>query len=123
MPDKDLNEQRKSRRRSARIGTFAALRPHFARLGQVIDINRDGLAFQYIADGEQTTGEFELDLFMTDNGFRLSALPCHVVYDVEMQSNLLKSFMASRRCGVRFGRLTESQRSMLEHFLSLYAAD
>ena len=62
MAGEKFNERRKEQRFQAKERVFAFPEQHVCELGQIIDISRDGLAFQYIDDREPSTGSFTLNL-------------------------------------------------------------
>ncbi|NVM21601.1 MAG: PilZ domain-containing protein [Desulfobacterales bacterium] len=119
---KKLVERRKDKRFQVKEGALAVLRPHPAKLGQIIDISRGGLAFTYIAGEGKPTGSFELEIFFSDNGFHLDKIQFETVSDFEIREVPFSS-ITMRRCGVRFGELTDNQVSQLEHFLRSYTLD
>ena len=78
------------RRRNARVSpkemTFVAMRPEFSKSGELLDISRGGLCFQYLRrlnhEGNVKTS-LKIDIFIINNGYYLPKVPCTLIYDVE----------------------------------------
>jgi hypothetical protein len=56
MDSKKVVEKRKHKRFRSKDLAYAAFGSKAMKIGQIIDISLGGLAFQYIADGDQITG-------------------------------------------------------------------
>ncbi len=108
-------ERRKFRRLLPQELTFAALRPHFNRLGKVKDISKGGLAFEYILSETQYVDSSEIDVFVSSDRFYLRRIPSKIVYDIKMVEEYQS--LERRWCGVQFGDLTEEQADKLDSFL------
>ena len=119
MAGEKFNERRKEQRFQAKERVFAFPEQHVCELGQIIDISRDGLAFQYIDDREPSTGSFTLNLFMHGNDFCVKKLRVRTTSDISLEEDY-ESFITTiqlRRRGVQFLDLSEEQLSQLDHFL------
>jgi hypothetical protein len=116
-------ERRQFTRFIAVENAFAALRPHFSKLGTIKDISRGGLAFEYLALETRGGDESALDIFLTGNGFYLARIPCKVVYDTQVikDEGKFQYLIEIRRCGVQFGELTPDAADQLAVFLTNYA--
>lgn len=87
----DFIERRKHQRFKAQKHAFAVLESNFAKLGLIINISRGGLAFCYIACGgktTQTTGSFEVDIFLSGNDFYLKKVSAKIVSDSEVDNKI-----------------------------------
>jgi hypothetical protein len=113
----ELGERRNQKRFRVLEGAFAVFRPQFTKLGQITDISRGGLALRYPITGNHSKGSFELDIFLSGNGFCLERVPIKTVSDIQMAKRFSTSSIPMRRCGVQFGELTKSQISQLEYFI------
>jgi hypothetical protein len=114
-------ERRKYKRFRVPKNAYVLLRPNGTEVGKIIDISPEGLSFDY-AGSEQLSSELsELDILITDNGFRLNNLPYKAVSSIETYESPLGS-VSKKRCGVQFGGLTQSQISQLKHFIERYAS-
>jgi hypothetical protein len=113
------DERRRLRRCFPRNTAFAVLRPHFTKLGKIKDINRDGLAFHYIAHQEQKRDSSDIDIFLSGDRFYLSKIPSEIIYDIKIveENNVFLDAFETRRCGLKFGELTRDQALQLEFFL------
>jgi hypothetical protein len=138
-------DRRKHPRYSAKTGTFALLRSTsialskiqdmsmgeigFAvikskpvKMGQIIDINTKGLAFDYIERQGEAMQVFKLDILLAQDAFYLGKLLFKPVFDHVTDSDLPVNSFTIRRCGVQFGELTAYQKSRLEYFVSNYTS-
>lgn len=114
---KDIVERRKNNRFQVKIGAFVALRPHHTKLGQISDIGMGGLSFHYMANEELSNREFDLlDIVVTGSDFSLEKVPFETVSDFKINKVPFSS-ITIKRCSVKFGDLTENQRSQLEYFI------
>jgi len=117
-------DQRKNPRFLVQGDVIAALRDGFTKIGKVKDISIGGLSFEHIQDETSNQESFERNIFLLVNEFCLSKVPCRVVYDIplhtpdEYQAFLIQ--FITRRCGVKFGALSEDQRTLLDSFLKTY---
>jgi hypothetical protein len=134
-------ERREHPRYSAKVGTFALLRATsialskipdmsmgeigFAvikskpvKMGQIININMKGLAFDYIERRGDSIQVFKLDILFARDAFYLGKLLFKPVFDYAVDSEVPGSSFAIRRCGVQFGELTAYQKSRLEFFVN-----
>jgi hypothetical protein len=106
--------------------TFAALGPSFTKVGRIRDIGISGLAFEYLTDDEPGLENSQVDIFTRGDDFRLSRLPCSIVYDIPLEKPAggiaSTGRLVHKRCGVSFGRVTEIQKRQLENFIRIRAA-
>jgi hypothetical protein len=109
-------ERRKHIRFSVAEDTFVALRPHYYRIGKVLNISIDGLAFTYMVDGKPPGPSFELDLFLADRTFFLKEVPFRTISDVPHDGGP-SGFIETRECTVQFENLTSHQKNELESFI------
>ena len=115
--EKQQAERRKNLRFRVREGAFAVLRPDCNVVGEIIDISKGGLAFRYIAGEEQPGGSSGLDILFAGGSFRLPEVPFETVEDFEMPDEFSSPLTSTRRCGIRFGKLTHEQLSALKSFI------
>ena len=116
-------ERRKLIRFLAPENTFAVLRPNFRTIGRIKDISIGGLAFQYLTDEKPGFEYSRVDIFIREEEFHLSELPCKTVYDIPLAGDADTRASAGglihRRCGVQFGVIDKDDFTQLEIFLSL----
>ena len=123
MERKKLAERRKLKRFQVKDGAFAVVRPEFTRLGQIINISYEGLAFQYPVTANQENGASELDIFLAGDGFYLENMSFEAVSDRRATRKSSKGFLPLRRCSVRFKDITSSQTVLLEYFIQNHTKD
>ena len=111
------DDRRKDRRFSVQEGVFAALRPHFKKLGKVHDISLNGLSFDYISNGSRSKGHLEVDLFGKKQKFYLGHVKCRVVSDSGISDHTPLSSVMISRLSLEFEELTDEQRSKLKHVI------
>ncbi len=118
-----LVERRRGTRFRVENGCFAALFPRFAVVGQIMNVSRGGLAFDYLASEARTNGPSQLQILLTDHSFCLKTVPFRTVSDFAIPREFSFGSITLRRCGVQFGELTRSQRLDLEYFIRFYTSD
>jgi hypothetical protein len=114
------------RRRSVRLNpkelTFVVVRPEFSRSGELLDVSRGGLCFQYLRSlnpGGDVATSLRIDIFTINNDYYLPKVPCTLVYDVEDKkgAKLFPMRLEFRRCGLQFGKLTHEQTRQVDLYL------
>jgi hypothetical protein len=100
---------------------YAALGPSFSKIGRIKDISIGGLAIKYLTDEDTTLRNSHVDIFIREEEFFLSKLPCKIVYDVPIESfaNPQPSGLTHKRCGVQFHQFTNRLTKRLEGFLKV----
>lgn len=119
----EIVERRSHKRFQAEDGAYAAVRPQYDKIGQIIDVSRGGLAFRYLASGSHEDESFEMDIFLIGDGFHLDKVPFKTVLDQEIPKRLCPGPQTMRRCGVQFGELTQMQALELEEFILKHTMD
>jgi len=117
MDGKGIANKRKHTRFRSQDLAFAAFGAYSKEIGEIIDISMGGLAFLYIADGDQINESRELEIYLANNGFHLKEVPFTTISDFELTSEFPTSFIIMKRCGVQFGELTQTQVSQLGYFI------
>jgi len=115
--DKKGTERRRYERYKLKDRFFITFRPHFDRVGWLIDISKGGVSLEYsaIQDYSTLTETVNVDIFSAPKSFRLSNLSCQVAYDSRADRG--KSFfetIETRRCGLVFGDLSQDQTAQLD---------
>lgn len=123
MEGKKLAERRRLKRFKVQDGAFAVFRPESTKLGQIIDISHEGLAFKYPVTALQENGASELDIFLTGDGFYLENMSFETVSDRRATRKSSKGFFPLRRCSVHFKDITSSQTALLEYFIQNHTKD
>jgi hypothetical protein len=118
------NDKRRDIRFVAGEDVVVVLPDKVSKIGRVIDIGQGGLAFELIDDAESRWEFSRRDISLWVNEFRVSDIPCKMVYDIPVQPpaeyELLSFHIKTRRCGIQFESLTENQRGQLEFLLKTY---
>ena len=113
-------ERRKHRRFRAETGAVAVFRrpwPDSSKLGQIIDISMDGLAFRYTADRERLHGSYQLEIVWGDCSVRCENIPFKDISDLNTRNEAPLDSVELRRGRVQFGELGPDQISKLEYFI------
>ncbi|MFC1814264.1 hypothetical protein ACFL03_16395 [Thermodesulfobacteriota bacterium] len=113
---KDLVERREHKRFKAKEGAFAVLTSD-NKLGQIQDISKSGLTFQYIGHGEPSSGSTEMEIFSTVYDFYLNKVPVKSVVDIEVDSNIPFSSVPIKQLKIQFGEMTPIQSTLLDYFI------
>ena len=117
MAEANKTERRKNRRLRIPQTAFACLGGRSTVLGQIMDIGMGGLAFHYSGSRERTRVKSLVQILTADCSFTSDKLPIKTVWDTAIPLQYSFAPLPVRRCGVRFKRLTASQRSNLKHFI------
>ena len=119
----EVVERRKHKRFRVDEGAYAAVRPHYDKIGQIIDVSRGGLAFRYLVSDSQEDASSELDIFLIGDDFHLDKLPFKTVSDQKIPEGVSPGSQTMRRCAVQFGELTQIQALKLEEFILKYTTE
>jgi len=116
-------ERRQAPRYALRTDFYLAFRPGLDRVGRIKDVSRSGAAFEYpVYDEYHQAAAVEVDIFAPEAGcFLLLGVPCQVVYDVGIDHGTESTFQ-TRRCGLRFDRLSVQHRDQLQLLLGKFAS-
>ncbi len=91
------------------------------RVVKVRNISKGGLSFEYLSDNGGKEAAFKLDIFLSENGFHISDLPCRTVYNISVSKPYIyqtfSQTFTARQCGVEFVELCEEKISQLNFFL------
>lgn len=113
-------DRRRSERFPVADEVFLTFRPHFERIGNVKDISKTGISFEYLSFEESEAVEYvDVDIFSASEGFYITRVPCRVIYDIRKEPAFLLQDAETRRCGLEFGQLTEQQISAFSSFFHL----
>ena len=92
----------------------------FPVMGDIVDIGMGGVSFHYVARGKPRYKPSHLDILLTEGGFHLYRVPLETFsWDFDMESERSVGF-TTRRSGVKFGNLTDNQKSDLRHFIQFH---
>lgn len=105
--------RRKLKRHRVREGVYAMINEDTSIMGEVIEINRRGLSFNYHFDERLVPVSSTIDIIYLNDDFRLPEIPYTRITDLRITKEV-------RRCSILFGDLTESQSSQLRLFIKKY---
>lgn len=114
-------ERRASQRFYVKDGAYVYLGSQSETLGQIIEISASGLSFLHLSGKEPLEGPSELVIILADRSFYFEKMPCSIVSDMDVCTELFMGSKTVRRGSVQFGELTNEQTSQLEHFIRNYA--
>ena len=118
MTDTKTNvEKREHKRFKAQKDTYAALVNGSTRVGQILNICKDGLAFSYIGQEAPITGWHKMNMFMSGNRFYLKEVPFKAISDFHIDAEVPFSTVLMKQCGGQFGELTDGQICQLKYFI------
>ncbi|MFC1813752.1 hypothetical protein ACFL03_13790 [Thermodesulfobacteriota bacterium] len=118
----DLVERRKHKRLKAKEGVFALLTSD-NKMGQIQDISKSGLTFQYIGHDEPLSGSTEMEIFSTVYEFYLKKVPVKSVVDIEVDGDIPFSSVPMKQLRIQFGAMTPIQSGLLGYFLQHYTLE
>lgn len=119
-----MTERRQVKRFAVPDNAFAVLHSNSIIVTSLIDINMDGLAFEYMIDSDdQIENARELDIFCADDDiydFHLQNVPFEITSQeaVSVADHVVP--LKKMRYGVKFGKLNREQLSRLQHFVRNY---
>ena len=117
MIDKKGTERRQYERHELEDRFFITFRPHFDRIGWLTDISKGGVSLEYstIQEYPPLIENVIVDIFSAPKNFRLSNLPCQLVYDSRVdRGKCFIETIETRRCGLVFGDLSQDQTAQLD---------
>ena len=120
MESEEVIEKRRHKRFRSKESAYASFGNHAMKIGQIVDISMGGLAFHYIADGDQINGSRKLEIYLAHNGFHMREVPFNTISDFILPSEFPISTIIMRRRGVQFGELSEQQVSQLGYLIQNY---
>lgn len=119
-------EHRKQKRFKVKSGAFASFDPQDVRMGQILDISKNGIAFKYVSYETDNKEANDLSISIPDDGFKIEKIHLKKVIDQNYDSDLgdeeERAFEHTifNRCSVEFGDLNMTQRAMIKYFIKNY---
>ncbi|MGD8343563.1 MAG: hypothetical protein PVI38_18560 [Desulfobacterales bacterium] len=102
---------------------FAVIKSKPIKMGRIINISTDGLAFHYIDRKRGSNSLFKMDILLASDAFYLDRILFKPVFDFEITSEIPLNSFSIRKCGVKFGEMNQRQRSQLEYFICNHTVD
>ncbi len=106
---KNLPERRQDQRFKVKSGTFKSE----SKSGDIVDISMGGLSFSYVDSANWTDETFDCGMLMGENDLCLEDIPLKIISDCAINRGL----SITRRCGVKFEKLTPKQMAQLEYYI------
>jgi hypothetical protein len=97
---------------------FAVIKSRPIKMGQIINISKNGLAFDYIERQSKTIEVFKLDILFAEDAYFLGKVLFRPIFDYAIDAEIPFNSFIIRRCGVQFGELTSQQESKLDYFVN-----
>jgi hypothetical protein len=102
---------------------FAVIKSKPIKMGQIINISKDGLAFHYIDRQEASNSLFKMDILFAQDAFYLDRLLFKPIFDIKIATDIPLNSFTIRKCGVQFGELSAHQQSRLAYFIRNHTLD
>ena len=116
----DLTKKRQHKRFKGKKGLFGVLTSGNNKRGQINEISKSGLTFQYIDNGEPLNDPIEVEIFSTVHDFHLRKLPIKSVTGIEADNTVPLISVPMRKLNIQFGRMTHIQSKLLDYLLKKY---
>lgn len=111
-------DRRKSKRHKIKDVAFAVLTSGLdEELGQIVNISRGGLAFEYFVGSRRIRDAKYLDIMLTKNEMHIREIRVLTICDFEIENKLPFSTIAKRRQSVCFESLTTEQERQVRHLI------
>ncbi len=118
--------RRKYSRFNVKDNVFAVIKPYYNKMGQIIDINKTGLSFQYIdctEESDDLAESSELMIFLNKGDVYLDGIPVKIASNFDVDDTFYYNSNPKKRIGIQFGELSFNQIVHLEYFILNYAND
>ena len=120
--------QRKMARYAVKTGASVLFKKSFAfglfkhrivHSGTIIDISLTGIRAEYTT-ATVWSGDFDkMFIVTTDNNILIQDIPCKIISDRKVRSLQNGTFV--RRCGIKFGNLSDYHKLQLSYFIQKYS--
>lgn len=97
---------------------FALIKSNPLKMGEITEISRGGLSFNYIENEEKLSNFKELDIIFAEKEFHLRRLPFIAVKDTALHDEGPFNALSMKRLTVQFKKLTHRQKQKIEHLLT-----
>jgi c-di-GMP-binding flagellar brake protein YcgR len=113
-------ERRRHTRYPVQRKAYALLKIQESKLGRIVNISKGGLAFRYMTARKRLKDTLDIDIMITDNGFRLDNIRVRIISEHEVADEGPFSFLKIRQLGVEFADLSQEQDARLDYFIQKY---
>jgi hypothetical protein len=113
-------ERRQHIRYRVNDDAFAIINPEPVKLVPILDIAMDGIGVYVNNEDKWLKGATKIEIMVADCSFYLENLPFEAISASKASPADSNNILDGRRCSLKFGRLTSSQRSDLKYFIRNY---
>jgi hypothetical protein len=110
-------ERRRHARHKVQNKALAALASSPSVAGHIINISEGGLSFRYVSSQKRSEESPRLNLLEAGERMSLKTLPFKCVWDLPTSDVFASNTITIRHCGVKFGDLTDDEKSELTEFI------
>lgn len=110
-------DRRKYKRIALKQGAYAAISPNSFKIGQIKNISRGGLLFNYLAPEHPPQAQVENHLFLSSSNAYVSKLPFKSINDRPVHSCETNENPSMRERSIEFGKLTLLQMIILNKYI------
>jgi len=89
-------------------------------LGQIVNIGRGGLAFEYFVGSKQIRNAEYLDIMLTKSEVYINQISVRTITDFEIKNELPFSSIAKRRQSVCFEMLSAAQEKQIDSLIQYH---
>ncbi len=99
---------------------LAIIKSNPLKMGEIVEISRNGLSFCYIENEAKLTDLSELDIVFAEKDFHLSRLPFVPVEDTNLLDDGPFNALSMKRMTVQFEKMTTQHKRKIDHLLNHY---
>lgn len=113
-------ERRQQTRYQVNDDAFAIINPEPVKLVPILDIAMDGIGVYVNNQDKWLKNATKIEIMVADCSFYLENIPFKPISDSKALPTNATNLLDGRRCSLKFGRLTPSQKSELKYFIRNY---
>ena len=113
-------ERRKNARYQVNDDAFAVINPEPVKLVPILDIAMDGIGVYVNNEDKWLNNATKIEIMVADCSFYLENIPFESIHDAKVFPADASNLLNGRRCSLKFGKLTTSQKSELKYFIRNY---
>lgn len=114
------NERRNHPRYKIKNNAFAIVNPEPVRLVPILDIAMGGAGIYIDNEDQWLHKSSKLEIMVADCSFYLANIPFDAIANCRALPANPSNLVDGRRCSIKFGTLTLSQKSALKYFIRNY---
>lgn len=100
---------------------MAVIKSKPVRMGEIKDVSRSGLAFQYPAGRSRTSVAHKIDIVLAENALCLKGLNFKSIAETEVDEGRPYAPIKTKQQQIQFIDLTKGQQAMLDHLIQTHA--